>query len=91
MRTLPELELSEEQIAELVSQLPPAGKRRLMQLLDRMLNQEAEPYATARMSSEEFARLSCFGMWADHDAMLDSVAWVRKERQQWHSRVSPRD
>jgi len=36
------------------------------------------------MSVSEFAQLPCFGMWADHEALQESDAWVRKEREQWH-------
>ena len=31
--------------------------------------------------SEDFANLPCFGMWADREDMRDSVAWVRKQRE----------
>jgi phosphodiesterase/alkaline phosphatase D-like protein len=42
------------------------------------------------MSVREFAQLPCFGMWADHEALQDSGAWVRKERAQWHKRDAHR-
>jgi hypothetical protein len=34
---------------------------------------------------------SIFGMWADREDMVDSVAWVRRMREQWHQRVARRD
>lgn len=36
--------------------------------------------------SEDFANLSCFGMWADREEMRDSVAWLQKEREKWYQR-----
>jgi len=87
VRALPKLELSEEQIVELVRQLSPDAKRRVMQLLGSVPDHSAEPEA----SVGEFAQLPCFGMWADHEALQDSDAWVRKERERWHRRASRRD
>jgi hypothetical protein len=84
---LPKLELSEEQVVELVRQLSPAAKRRVMQLLGSVPDHDAE----SEMSAREFAQLPCFGMWADHEALQDSDAWVRKERAQWHRRASRSD
>jgi hypothetical protein len=84
---LPKLELSEEQVVELVRQLSPAAKRRVMQLLGSVPDHDAE----SEMSAREFAQLPCFGMWADHEALQDSDAWVRKEREQWHRRASRSD
>jgi hypothetical protein len=80
---LPKLELSEEQVVELVRQLSPAAKRRVMQLLGSVPDHDAE----SEMSAREFAQLPCFGMWADHEALQESDAWVRKEREQWHKRM----
>ena len=82
MSALPKLELSEEQVVELVRQLSPAAKRRVMQLLGSVPDHDAE----SEMSAREFAQLPCFGMWADHEALQESDAWVRKERAQWHKR-----
>ena len=79
---MPKLELSEEQVVELVRQLSPAAKRRVMQLLGSVPDHGDE----SEMSVREFAQLPCFGMWADHEALQDSDAWVRKEREQWHKR-----
>jgi hypothetical protein len=87
VRALPKLELSEEQIVELVRQLSPDAKRKVMQLLGSVPDHSAEPEA----SVGEFAQLPCFGMWADHEALQDSDAWVRKERERWHRRASRRD
>ena len=44
---------------------------------------------TATSESNEFANLSCFGMWADRGEMRDSVAWVKKEREKWKQRYTP--
>lgn len=38
--------------------------------------------------SEDFANLSCFGMWADREDMRDSIAWLRKEREKWQERFT---
>lgn len=38
--------------------------------------------------SEDFANLSCFGMWANREDMRDSVAWVRKQREKWQERIT---
>lgn len=38
--------------------------------------------------SEDFANLSCFGMWADREDMRDSVAWLHKEREKWQQRLT---
>jgi hypothetical protein len=83
VRVLLKLELSEEQVVELVRQLSPDAKRRVMQLLGSVLDRGTE----SEMSVSEFAQLPCFGMWADHEALQESDAWVRKEREQWHRRA----
>ena len=43
---------------------------------------------TGSNPSEDFANLSCFGMWADREDMRDSVAWLRKEREKWQQRLT---
>ena len=35
----------------------------------------------------EFDSLGFHGMWADREDMADSVAWVRKIREQWLDRL----
>ena len=45
-------------------------------------NQNTDAY-----ESEDFANLSCFGMWANREDMRDSVAWLRKEREKWQQRL----
>ncbi|MBI1929439.1 hypothetical protein HYR99_34990 [Candidatus Poribacteria bacterium] len=40
---------------------------------------------------EDFASLPFFGMWTDREDMRDSVAWVRRRREQWHQRAYERD
>ena len=37
--------------------------------------------STAAEEDEDFARQPFFGMWADREDMRDSVAWVRKQRE----------
>jgi hypothetical protein len=32
-------------------------------------------------NGHEFEQLPFFGMWADRDEMSDSVAWIRRERE----------
>jgi hypothetical protein len=39
-------------------------------------------------TAEEIATWSFFGMWADREDMADSVAWVRKQREQWLERLT---
>jgi hypothetical protein len=36
----------------------------------------------------EFDALGFHGMWADREDIADSVAWVRKVREQWQQRLS---
>jgi hypothetical protein len=43
------------------------------------------------LSPEELLRLPFFGMWADREEMADSVAWVRRMRDQWEQRVTRQD
>ena len=45
----------------------------------------------APLSDEEFLSLPFFGMWAEREDMHDSAAWVRRERERWHQRVSRQD
>ncbi len=78
---MPELELSDEQVVELVKQLSPEAKQRIL----KELSQD-----TSAMAEEEFIRLPCFGMWAEHREKQDSARWVRKERGKWKNRL-PRD
>ena len=78
MKALPKLKISEEQVVELVRQLSPEAQHRLIRLLRGVPLAESAP----KMSVSEFAQLPCFGMRADHDALQDSDAWVRKEREQ---------
>jgi hypothetical protein len=40
---------------------------------------------------EEFTSLPFHGMWADREDMADSVAWVRRLREQWSDRLNRRD
>jgi hypothetical protein len=40
---------------------------------------------------EQIAALPFFGMWADREDMADSVAWVRKIREQWLDRLNRQD
>ena len=49
---------------------------------------EDDSQDTGPNGSEDFANLSCFGMWADREDMRDSVAWLRKEREKWQQRLT---
>jgi hypothetical protein len=40
---------------------------------------------------EEVTSMPFFGMWADREDMKDSVAWVRRLREQWLDRLNPKD
>ena len=44
--------------------------------------------APDEISDEEFKQLPFFGMHADREDMADSVAWVRREREQWNKRLT---
>jgi len=45
----------------------------------------------APRKTPDITSLPFFGMWADRDDMADSAEWVRKEREQWSSRLSGTD
>jgi len=40
------------------------------------------------ISDEELKQLPVFGMHAGREDMADSVAWVRREREQWNKRLT---
>lgn len=42
-------------------------------------------------ATDTFVSLPFFGMWADRYDMVDSTAWVQREREQWQQRVNRRD
>ena len=42
-------------------------------------------------NADRIADLPFFGMWADREDMTDSVAWVRKDREQWRQRATRLD
>ncbi len=88
---MPKLELSDEQVIELVKQLSPASKQKLLQELNQnaLIGGGESPSASAEV--DDFAHLPCIGMWADHEAMGDSAAWVRKERARWQRRAFQQD
>src|SRR6266446_513305 len=44
--------------------------------------------APDEISDEKFKQLPFFGMHADREDMADSVACVRREREQWHKRLT---
>ena len=52
-----------------------------IELVDITSVSEDDNQNTDSEESEDFANLPCFGMWADREDMRDSVAWVRKERE----------
>jgi len=88
---MPKLELSDEQVIELVKQLSPASKQKLLQELSQNALAGDSESPSAAIEMDDFASLSCFGMWADHEAMGDSAAWVRKERARWQRRAFQQD
>jgi hypothetical protein len=47
--------------------------------------------ASGALTPEELTRLPFFGMWADREEMADSVAWVRRMRDQWQQRGARQD
>ncbi len=50
-----------------------------------------EPVADKSRSAtngDDFENLPFFGMWAGRDDMVDSVAWVRREREKWQERLT---
>jgi hypothetical protein len=85
---MPMLELSDEQVIELVKQLSPTSKRKVIEELSKNAFTGGGELPSAPVEVEDFISLPCFGMWADHEAMDDSVAWVRKERARWQKRTS---
>jgi hypothetical protein len=57
---------------------------------------QIEPVAADReapqaAADDDFAALPFFGMWTGREDMSESVAWVRREREQWHQRVERQD
>ena len=53
--------------------------------------EEADDESEFNESADEIARWPFFGMWADREDMADSVAWVRKIREQWLQRLTRQD
>ena len=53
--------------------------------------EEVDRKPSSEESIERIAALPFFGMWADRADITDSVAWVRKIREQWLQRLQPRD
>jgi hypothetical protein len=76
---------------ELVKQLSPASKQKVLQELSQNALTGCGELSSTQVEVKDFASLPCFGMWADHEAMDDSVAWVRKERARWQRRTSRQD
>ncbi len=86
---MPKLELTDEQVIELVRQLSPISKQKVLEALVKDASvAEGEPPAT---DTEAFTALPCFGMWSDREEMRDSADWVRKERARWQQRMEPQD
>jgi hypothetical protein len=48
----------------------------------------AEHESPSAESLDESMEMPFFGMWADRDDMVDSVAWVRNQREQWLQRLT---
>jgi hypothetical protein len=47
---------------------------------------EAQGTPVSEEQVTEFTALPFHGMWADREDMADSVAWVRRIREQWRQR-----
>ena len=67
----------------------------IMKPLDTLSNDElraliAEAQAILRMRARKtpISEDPAIGMWADREDMQDSVAWVRREREQWDKRLT---
>jgi hypothetical protein len=52
---------------------------------------EAAKRVPTQEEMDEFVNLPFHGMWADREDMADSVAWVRRLREQWSGRFNHRD
>jgi prevent-host-death family protein len=55
------------------------------------LTEQRSPVAVTDKTETELENLPFFGMWAHRNDMRDSTAWVRKEREKWHQRVTRQD
>lgn len=62
-----------------------------IEFMDPTSISEDDNHNTDSDESEDFANLSCFGMWADREDMRDSVTWLRKEREKWQQRLTRTD
>ena len=48
----------------------------------------AEEILRERVRKTPLPEDSAIGMWKDREDMKDSVAWVRRERERWHERLT---
>lgn len=48
----------------------------------------AEEILRERVRKTPLAEDPAIGMWKDREDMQDSVAWVRRERERWHERLT---
>jgi hypothetical protein len=64
-----------------------------MEVEVRLISPTGKTAASPKTASgkHDITSLPFFGMWADRKDMADSRQWVRKEREQWKSRVSGTD
>jgi hypothetical protein len=54
----------------------------------RALIAEAQAILRMRARKTPISEDPAIGMWADREDMADSVAWVRREREQWNKRLT---
>ena len=54
----------------------------------RALIAEAQAILRMRARKTPISEDPAIGMWADREDMQDSVAWVRREREQWNKRLT---
>lgn len=64
-----------------------------MEVEVRLISPTEKTVASAKAANakHDITSLPFFGMWADRGDMADSAKWVRKEREQWKSRLSGTD
>lgn len=67
----------------------------IIKALDTLTNDEleavidrAEAILQERVRKVPLAEDPAIGMWADREDMKDSVAWVRRQREQWGERLT---
>ena len=57
-----------------------------MEVIVNIAPVEASECADTNPQTDNAMTLPFIGIWADHEDMSDSAAWVRKEREAWSQR-----